>query len=97
MPDHLYPATEAPIIDGDSVNTYVLSFRSPCPSNGAPIDYRLTIDSESMLLVEDVMGLVSGVSGYHEKIADDLFARLGGKQTMVANHHGVTVVTTRGF
>lgn len=76
-------------------NVYTTEFFAKCPSNGARIKYRLRIEALTMIRVESIVATVSGITeGYHEDIADALLS-LGGAQILTADHHGVTIETTR--
>ena len=77
------------------LNTYTTEFFGYCPNNGVRIHYRLRIETVSVIRVEDILIFVRDVTGYHEAIADDLLAQFGGKQTLSAYHHGVTIETSR--
>ena len=82
-----------PVTAGD---TYRVRFFCSCPTNGARIDYLLTIRTEDVLAVEAILIEVGKhEDGFHEEIADALQAALGGKQTLVAAHHGVEIETER--
>lgn len=75
------------------MNTYRANFTVRCPVNGARIDYALTIRTDKTISVESILAAVP-VDGLHEDIADKL-AKLGGHQTLIAVHHGVTIETER--
>lgn len=75
------------------VNTYRHRFVSRCPVNGARIEYLLTIRTDRVIPVENILAAIP-VEGLHEAIADTL-AKLGGHQTLIAEHHGVTIETER--
>lgn len=78
------------------MNIYTTDFFAKCPSNGIRIAYRLRIEIGTKILAEDILSAVQAIGeGYHEAIADDLLGRFGGTQTLVANHHGVTIETVR--
>ena len=78
------------------MNTYTTTFFADCPNNGVRILYRLEIQTGVVLSVEDIITGVGEVSeGYHEEIADELLQRFGGFQTLTADHHGVTIETSR--
>jgi hypothetical protein len=78
------------------MNKYKVDFFSLCPENKIRIHYLLVIEIESVVSVEELLSCVSSYHlCYHEEIADDLHSRFGGKQTIVAEHHGVTIETTR--
>lgn len=78
------------------MNVYSTEFFSSCPNNGIRIRYRMTIKTRKVLSVEAILAKVESLAeGYHEEIADDLFASFGGIQTLTADHHGVTIETTR--
>lgn len=79
------------------INTYTYRFRSSCAVNSQPIDYTLKIETDgAQLMVEDIVAAVGGATTLHEALADELFARFGGKQTLTAHHHGVDIETFRG-
>lgn len=78
------------------MNAYTTEFFAACPNNGLRIKYRLRIETREVIAVERIIDKVQGMrSGYHETIADDLLAAFGGVQTLIADHHGVTIETTR--
>lgn len=78
------------------MNAYTTDFFAICPNNGIRIRYRLRIETESVIPVETIVAVVGGLSeGFHEPFADLLHATFGGMQTLVADHHGVTIETTR--
>jgi hypothetical protein len=78
------------------MNRYRTSFYAKCPINGIRIAYDLIIDADKILAVEDIIAEVERIDvGFHEDIADTLFARFGGMQTLTANHHSVLIETTR--
>jgi hypothetical protein len=77
------------------VNKYRAEFFARCPINDARIHYRLTIETDSVVSVEDLNDTLDSIrDGLHEDIAD-MLAEYGGKQTLVAEHHGVQIETTR--
>lgn len=78
------------------MNHYSYRFQAPCPANGKIITYNLEIESSVLVLVEQITATCAEMSGYHEQIADELHKALGGIQTIVAHHHGVTITTRRG-
>jgi len=78
------------------VNIYSTEFFAFCPNNGARIKYSLSIMTDKVIMVEDIIDEVTlHDRGYHEEIADQLQRTFGGIQTLVAEHHGVTIITTR--
>ena len=78
-------------------NAYTTEFFATCPNNGTRVKYRLRIETHEMLAVEDIVATVENVGdSFHEELADEMLKRFGGKQMMVADHHGVTIETTRG-
>jgi hypothetical protein len=68
------------------MNTYKTEFFCLCPLNETRIKYFLEIATDEFK---------NYASGFHELIAEDLHKKFGGKQTLVADHHGVTIETTR--
>lgn len=80
----------------ESINVYHTTFMAACPNNGIQISYDYTIETQAMILVEDIIEEVRGIdAGYHEAIADRLYRRFEGRQTLVAHHHGVDIRTLR--
>lgn len=47
------------------------------------------------IMVEDIQAAVATLEGFHEEHADKLLALFGGKQTLVAHHHGTDIETIR--
>lgn len=83
---------------GGKVNIYRHKFVSVCPNNGKVIFYELKIETDKVIQVEHIVTAVKlHDKGFHEEIADSLHKQFGGKQTMVAQHHGVDIETRRGF
>lgn len=80
------------------MNIYRHQFAAECPNNSAIIVYSLEIQSDKMIQVEHITTATALLrKGYHEAIADELHARLGGQQILNAHHHGVDIETRRGF
>lgn len=79
------------------LNSYTTEFFCNCPNNGIRIKYRLRIEkTQEMLSVEELIAAVESLDDqFHEELADELLRRFGGKQTLIAEHHGVTIETTR--
>jgi hypothetical protein len=78
------------------VNRYTHEFTAICCANQKQIKYRLVIETQAMIRVEEIVETCDGFeSGFHEDIADNLFNRFGGKQTITAHHHGVDIETVR--
>jgi hypothetical protein len=78
------------------VNIYRHQFISTCPENGKPIIYQLEIQADKMIRVEHIVTACQLYQqDFHERIADDLFARFGATQTLKAHHHGVDIETIR--
>jgi hypothetical protein len=49
-------------------------------------------------MVEEIMEACQKIGcGYHEDIAESLYASFGSKQVLIATHHGVQIETRRGF
>ncbi len=77
-------------------NRYQRRFKARCPNNGLEIEYRLTISTGDIIMVEDIVAATDRFdSAYHEAIADSLHAEFGGSQMLRAFHHGVLIVTVR--
>ncbi len=78
------------------MNTYKTKFFAKCPANGIRVEFHLSINTGSVIPVEDIVAEVESIkAGFHEEIADRLHSRFGGSQTMVADHHGVQIETIR--
>jgi len=78
------------------MNTYITHFFCRCPINGVRIEYTLSIRTNSVIPVEEILGAVEKhTNGLHETIADEMSETFGGEQTLIANHHGVTIETER--
>jgi hypothetical protein len=78
------------------MNAYTTEFFSNCPNNGLRIKYRLRIETAEVIPVEQIVAKVESITeGYHEEVADELLLSFGGAQTLTADHHGVTIETTR--
>lgn len=78
------------------MNQYITEFFAFCPANGLRIKYHLTVEIDCVIKVEDIIDEVAlHDRGFHEEIADQLHRVFGGKQTLVADHHSVTIVTVR--
>jgi hypothetical protein len=79
-----------------TVNTYKADFHARCPVNGARIHYRWTLNTFAVVPVESINDTLDARrEGLHEDIADALFFCFGGTQTLIAEHHGVTIETLR--
>ena len=78
------------------LNVYTAEFFATCPSNGIRIKYRLRIEANTAIPVERIIAKIDSFGeGFHESIADDLLKSFGGIQVLTADHHGVTIETTR--
>ncbi len=78
------------------MNAYTTEFFTNCPNNGLRIKYRLRIETREVIPVEQITAKVETLhEGFHEEVADELLRAFGGVQTLVADHHGVTIETTR--
>ena len=77
------------------MNIYTTEFFAKCPNNGIRIKYQLRIEAEGVIPVEEILAAVDRFrEGFHESLADAL-STLGGRQTLTADHHGVTIETVR--
>lgn len=79
------------------MNRYTTKFDCICPVNQENIQYKLVIETEEMIMVEELTQHLKDhcSEGFHENIADDLFCCFGGVQKLVAIHHGVLIETLR--
>lgn len=79
------------------MNSYGRTFSAACPNNGEEITYRLAIETTAIIMVEHIVTATRMIrNGYHESIADALHRQFGGRQVLVAHHHGVDITTVRG-
>ena len=79
-----------------SLNAYTTEFFCNCPNNGIRIKYRWCVETDRTLRVEEIIATVELLDDkFHEELADELVSSFGGKQTLTAEHHGVTIETTR--
>lgn len=82
------------------MNIYRHSFSAPCPNNAIPVDYAFELATIRVVMVEDIVAACAAAKQadrpYHETIADTLFSKFGGRQTLIAFHHGVQIETRRG-
>lgn len=79
------------------MNIYRTEFFAFCPSNNVRVKYDLKIETTQVIKVEEIIDAVTLLhKGFHEEIADQLHREFGGIQTIVAEHHGVTIETRRG-
>jgi hypothetical protein len=82
---------------GTAMNNYEIKFTVKCPMDDDCVEYTLNLQTDKMVLVEDLVRATDiKPSGFHESIADGLFALFGGYQTITAVHQGVKIITTRG-
>jgi hypothetical protein len=78
------------------MNIYTTEFFGKCPTNNVRIKYELEIQTTDVIFVERILDFVDKMNNqYHENIADLLFEEFGGKQQLVAFHHGVFIKTER--
>lgn len=78
------------------MNVYRAQFHARCPVNAARISYTWTLTTAQVVRVEAINDALDEIrTGFHEDIADDLHRQFGGQQHLVAEHHGVTIETTR--
>lgn len=80
----------------EAPNRYCHAFEATCPNNGAVIAYALEIQSQTSIMVEDIVAACSVSETFHEPLADALYAQFGGRQILAAHHHGVDIRTVRG-
>lgn len=78
------------------MNIYETEFFATCPVNQIRICYSVSIKTIKVIRVEEIIIAVESIkSGFHEDIADKLFAVFEGEQIIVADHHGVKITTIR--
>jgi hypothetical protein len=79
------------------MNIYETSWYCKCPLNKIRVLYELKIESSDLIYVEKLMEYIETncKEGFQEVIADEIKSHFGGKQTIKANHHSVTITTIR--
>lgn len=78
------------------MNAYTTEFFATCPNNGIRVKYTLRIETLAVIPVEHILAATgSFTNDFHEHIADALHGRFGGTQKLIADHHSVTIETTR--
>lgn len=79
------------------MNTYQYSFLAICPIDGDVIRYTLTIEHTKMIRAESIRDVCDNMPGrvMHEDLAAKLKRKLPGAHTLVAEHRGVLIRTTR--
>lgn len=79
------------------MNRYDHQFAATCPTDGTTIIYHLNVKTDAVVMAEAITDACKFSSPtYHEVIADELVAKLGGRQTLRAMHQGVHITTKRG-
>lgn len=78
------------------MNIYRYEFVVLCPNNNMSISYKLTIETNRSIMVEDIVEACDVGSVYHEDLAHRLYSKFAGRQTLEAFHHGVWIETRRG-
>lgn len=78
------------------MNIYRYRFIASCPNDGARVAYTLTIETDDVLMAEDIEAACRFKAAvYHENLADELHARFGGQHTITAKHGKVDITTVR--
>lgn len=77
------------------MNVYTYAFQAQCIKNAELIDYSLEIKTNAVIIVEELEAWPIPEKAFHEDLADALFERFGGRQTLTATHGKVEIVTTR--
>lgn len=79
------------------MNTYETQWHCKCPINKVRVLYRAKIETKEIISVEELLAYIEKYyqDGFHELIATALQEKFGGKQTITADHHSVTITTTR--
>ena len=78
------------------MNIYTTEFFCKCPTNNVRIKYELEIQTTDVIFVELILEFLDKINNqYHENIADLLLNKFGGKQQLIAYHHGVVIKTER--
>lgn len=80
----------------NGTNIYETEFFASCPTNQIRVCYKLKIETHEIIKVEEIIAAVESIRvGFHEDIANKLFAVFEGRQTLVANHHSIIITTIR--
>lgn len=83
------------------MNIYRQKLTAPCCNNGLTVIYKLRIETTETIMVEDIQAACIEAAAipkpYHENIADFLYDRFAGRQTIRAHHHGTGIETRRGW
>lgn len=79
------------------MNTYEKQFIAKCPNNGEMILYQFRLEVKNRMVMVEHINTACALhkTGYHEDIANALFERFGGVQTLKARHDGVDITTER--
>jgi hypothetical protein len=78
-------------------NHYRFTFYARCPSDGARIEYAVSILIKLTLPVEELRAFCAQQDGkFQESIADAMHEQFGGRQVITATHQGVQITTERG-
>lgn len=80
------------------MNTYSLRAVALCPNDGAAITYKITVASDTMLPVEDIIAAVEDLPSpiYQEDLTAKLAIALQRPVRVEASHQGVLVTSTAG-
>lgn len=81
------------------MNIYTTNFTAACPNDGFPIEYKLKIESEEMIMCEEISEKLDKYAMdpiYQEAIADELFRKLGCHRLLLfGTHAGIDVASIR--
>jgi hypothetical protein len=94
MPRNLEPATTSTGIN--TMNIYEYPLVCKCLVDNKSIRYQIKIETPDQLMAEDLIGFQFDDPNIQESIADALYDRFGGTQTIVGVHSGVKITTRRG-
>jgi len=83
------------------MNSYFKKFLVKCPNDSDSIEYTLTIESDHMIMVEDINEVLetftkSETGEFHEDMALFIHNEITGRQVLTATHQGVRVRTVHG-
>lgn len=77
------------------MNVYRLNFKARCPVDGAEIEYAWMLQTGYSVMAEELRRIADGFgTELHERIADALYDRFGGQQTLKAVHAGAVSIET---
>ena len=79
------------------MNIYQYQFSVICPNDNEKIVFDLNIESKKTIFVEHIKEfLAPRTVAFQEDLAEELYRKFAGRQTIKAIHQGILVTTIRG-